>query len=512
MKKLIKLTEAIGIVLTALMLMGFTDVPDNHWANQAITQLSSEGSIAGFNDGSFRPNDPVTRAQLVKMLGSRTESSRSDSISDLDSSHWAYDALIHSALRTKNGKILPNEPITREDTAVYLYDCFGNGSDSLAPSIITAGTDNPAEIGWVYEHGIMTGNDGIDLRLNEGLTRAEAAVLIVNARQKLNTYQDFADSVPDEILKQVFDGSALFDKEYSRDAVLTNGEIAHAAYRLRLDRTDALWYDSEADFEHAYAGDLKAMETVLGTGRISPQFADSPAQPEDAFAMLAYGMASRIRIPVGYGDKDNFYKDAKLSSSALNAPLTFAYKNGIYPFANGILKTGSPVTHKTIAAVLLQYNDLWGIQTSLATDGAKITYKDQGIAYGTLPANAGLIQSVPAGVPSDVIALPFLSADGKEITPAIAPKENYPFCNDMKEAFGKELGGICADISKKYGVSVSLTYYPQLVYDNGGSIVVRAKVNTGGSPEKLFAGYRLYKDSMGESWAEIPLSQTFILE
>lgn len=511
MKKLIKLTEIAGIVLTALMLMGFTDVPDNHWAGSAIAQLSSEGTVSGFSDGSFKPGASVTRAQFVKMLGSSTETRRNDSISDLDSSHWAYDDLMHSALRTRDGKMLPDEPITREDAAVYLYDCYGSGGESLAPSVITANTNNPVEIGWVYEHGIMTGNDGIDLRLDEGLTRAEAAVLIVNARQKLNTYQDFADNVPDEILKQVFDGSALFDKEYSRDTVLTNGEIAHAAYCIRLDRVEALWYDEEADFDHVYANDLKAMETVLGTGRISVQFADAPAKPEDAYAMLAYGMASKIHTLVGYGDKDNYYKDAALTDSALNSPLTFAYENGIFPYAGGVLRTGTPVTHKAIAAVLMQYDNLWGIHTSVTTDGANTVYNDIAMSYGELPKEAEDLQSVPAGVPGDVISVPIMSAEGKEMASAIDPKENYSFCNDMKDAFASALGKICTEVNQKYGTAVSLTYYPQLVYDNGASIIVRARI-TGSPAAGLSSDYRLFKDSEGASWIDIPLSQTFILE
>lgn len=48
----------------------FPDVSINHWAVDAIAFVSStEPSImSGFNDGNFRPNDPVTRAQLASAL------------------------------------------------------------------------------------------------------------------------------------------------------------------------------------------------------------------------------------------------------------------------------------------------------------------------------------------------------------------------------------------------------------------------------------------------------------
>ena len=43
----------------------FSDVPSNYWAAQFIQQLSQRGVIAGFPDGSFRPEEPVTRAQFA---------------------------------------------------------------------------------------------------------------------------------------------------------------------------------------------------------------------------------------------------------------------------------------------------------------------------------------------------------------------------------------------------------------------------------------------------------------
>lgn len=46
----------------------FTDVPSDHWAKDFIESLAAQGIIAGFPDGTFRPNTPVTRAQFAAML------------------------------------------------------------------------------------------------------------------------------------------------------------------------------------------------------------------------------------------------------------------------------------------------------------------------------------------------------------------------------------------------------------------------------------------------------------
>ncbi|MCS6815641.1 MAG: S-layer homology domain-containing protein, partial [Cyanobacteria bacterium] len=55
------------IVLTrpAQAQVSFYDVPSGYWADGFIRELASRDIIKGFPDGSFRPNDPVTRAQFA---------------------------------------------------------------------------------------------------------------------------------------------------------------------------------------------------------------------------------------------------------------------------------------------------------------------------------------------------------------------------------------------------------------------------------------------------------------
>jgi len=48
----------------------FSDVPSSHWASEFIISLAARDIIAGFPDGTFRPEEPVTRAQYAAMLRS----------------------------------------------------------------------------------------------------------------------------------------------------------------------------------------------------------------------------------------------------------------------------------------------------------------------------------------------------------------------------------------------------------------------------------------------------------
>ena len=54
--------------VAAAQATGFTDIPDSHPYRIQIETLAQLGIIAGFSDGTFRPEDPVTRQQFAKMV------------------------------------------------------------------------------------------------------------------------------------------------------------------------------------------------------------------------------------------------------------------------------------------------------------------------------------------------------------------------------------------------------------------------------------------------------------
>jgi murein DD-endopeptidase MepM/ murein hydrolase activator NlpD len=53
--------------------MKFKDVPDTHWAAKAIDELSEKGIIKGYEDGTFKPERPVTRAEVAVMISRAME-------------------------------------------------------------------------------------------------------------------------------------------------------------------------------------------------------------------------------------------------------------------------------------------------------------------------------------------------------------------------------------------------------------------------------------------------------
>lgn len=75
----------------------FIDI-SGHWAEEAINQAYANNRINGYEDGTFRPDNKITRAEAVKILNSvfdySFEDEKSDinikNFTDLDENHWAY--------------------------------------------------------------------------------------------------------------------------------------------------------------------------------------------------------------------------------------------------------------------------------------------------------------------------------------------------------------------------------------------------------------------------------------
>lgn len=100
----------------------FSDVSRGMWFNTAISTLENAGVLDGYEDGTFRPNEYITRAELVKIAVSfyGTTAGKETHFSDT-SSHWAND-FIEAARELGfvdgygDGTFRPNRYVTRAET------------------------------------------------------------------------------------------------------------------------------------------------------------------------------------------------------------------------------------------------------------------------------------------------------------------------------------------------------------------------------------------------------------
>jgi parallel beta-helix repeat protein len=116
----------------------FKDVPTGYWAKGYIEALASQNIIAGFPDGSFKPNEPVTRAQFATIVNKAlTPAAKRPAINfkDVASNFWAY-AAIQSAYRGQfvsgypDGTFKPQEQIPRVQVLVALANGLGLTADN----------------------------------------------------------------------------------------------------------------------------------------------------------------------------------------------------------------------------------------------------------------------------------------------------------------------------------------------------------------------------------------------
>ncbi|MBE9033718.1 DUF1565 domain-containing protein [aff. Roholtiella sp. LEGE 12411] len=113
--------------------VAFKDVPATYWAKAYIEALASKNIIAGFPDGSFKPNEPVTRAQFATIITKAlTPPAKRASIEfkDVKSNFWAY-AAIKSAYQSQfvsgypDGSFKPQQQIPRVQALVSLANGLG---------------------------------------------------------------------------------------------------------------------------------------------------------------------------------------------------------------------------------------------------------------------------------------------------------------------------------------------------------------------------------------------------
>ena len=104
---------------------GYTDVASDAWYNTAVSAMTKAGIVDGYPDGTFRPDAPITRAEMAKIISLFAKLDKSESrFSDI-AGHWA-EAYIKLAAGNgwiagyPDGTFGPQRNITRAETATMI--------------------------------------------------------------------------------------------------------------------------------------------------------------------------------------------------------------------------------------------------------------------------------------------------------------------------------------------------------------------------------------------------------
>ncbi|MGB9867920.1 MAG: S-layer homology domain-containing protein [Bacillota bacterium] len=171
----------------------FKDI-SGHWAEAQVTHLLDLGIITGYEDGTFRPENPVTREEFVALLARAIRlqlsgSSVTQAFQDVTPTRWSYPyvqaAVKAGLIQTSDygSRFQPAQPISRGEIAAMLVRAAGAeppGAVSLRPtSIPDVPSDKVANyVAAALSRGLLAGYPDGSFRPTASTTRAEAATTV----------------------------------------------------------------------------------------------------------------------------------------------------------------------------------------------------------------------------------------------------------------------------------------------------------------------------------------------
>lgn len=207
---------------------------EGHWAGATIQKWLNSGKVTGYPDGSYKPDNNVTRAEFVKMVNGIININLKGKVTykDVPSTEWFYDYIsIAQEIGYISGysedEFGPNDNITREQAASILAriqylneNAYGvekfndkNNISSWAKEAVEAAS----------EAGFIKGYDG-SFRPQNYLTRAEAITMLDNVL--VNAKNTIIYNSGDELKDAVIKGDLIIARTVGEgDVQLTNLEV-----------------------------------------------------------------------------------------------------------------------------------------------------------------------------------------------------------------------------------------------------------------------------------------------
>lgn len=205
LKKIIFLIPAL-ILCAVFPAYAFTDIADTDGYAESVQRLSDFGIINGFSDGSFRPDETLTRTQFAKIavcMLDKEDAAKSNSVVtpffDVDQFYWGVPYINYVSRNSiikgyGDGSFHPESAITYAETVTVLLRTLGYNEENVG----YFWPDN-----YMDQAGSMGLLDGIYRDYNSPITRAEAALLAdrILFTDKNGTNDEFIKSLGYELVE-----------------------------------------------------------------------------------------------------------------------------------------------------------------------------------------------------------------------------------------------------------------------------------------------------------------------
>lgn len=182
--------------------VSFSDI-EGHWAKSWIEKAVKLGFVSGYQDGTFKPDRTITRAEFSKLINNalKTEKKSTLNFSDVSSKEWFYEEVQKSVASGffsgyENNTFRPNNPIKREEVAKVVSSAITTGEADGEGATNLKDYNNIQEwakssVNSVYNKGYILGYPEGMYRPEKALTRAEAVKIIYEIIDNENIERGF---------------------------------------------------------------------------------------------------------------------------------------------------------------------------------------------------------------------------------------------------------------------------------------------------------------------------------
>lgn len=238
-KKLLPLALTAAMIVPSVPAMAAPSDIAGHWAESVITQWQSKGLIQGYEDGTFKPGNTITRAEFVTLMNNAKGfwSEGSINFSDVKNGSWFYSAVARAVAAGyvkgySDGSFKPGNTITRAEAAVMIANAARLSANEAGAYRFTDVGSIPAwargSVGAVVAAGYMTGYPDGSFYANASISRAEA-VSSLNRMLGGTAYQPTQPTTPTtDTTKTTSDDVVIEDKGTTLKNQTVDGNVTIA--------------------------------------------------------------------------------------------------------------------------------------------------------------------------------------------------------------------------------------------------------------------------------------------
>lgn len=444
MKKILSLVLAMMMFASVAFAATFADFDESHWAFPYVNELVANGVVNGYEDGTYRPEANVTRAELAKLISVQFGESSEKTYTDVAETDWFYDYVtVSGSYFMAEGTFNPNTAATREEVAYAIFM-----AKKLNAATASATFTDAADIAAVYQaavaavaqNGIITGYPDGSFAPKNNITRAEVATVLSRAIKLDNG---------EALYREVYKMAKLLPYPYSANQTITYGELSSAALRMFNNEYTLAYYNlgevaGKRPFEHKDALSFWIIgRDVLGADIVTEAKIDTPITVKEAIDVMAF-----------FAEKHDLLQRTVDKSKLLAGNDLSAYLN-CYRFAQLITELDEQIP----MLVRVDVNDgktANKVPTEIRKDLA------------SYPSNKNQYQVILEEVPNSVYEAAY-SFQGS------ATGETYDFSREMMSFLLNPLNQM-AQIAKYNGAEVQFSYYPSMVIRKDNVYVMRVKM------------------------------------